>query len=207
MLTLSRISLIFCLFLLSFSTLSAEGNIEEGKAKAGTCIACHGVGGVSVNAEWPSLAGQGEAYLYKQMVEFKAEKGRSNILMAPMIMELSDQDMRDIAAYYASLSAPVGIAKDGSVALGEAIYRGGSEGIAACVGCHGPAGRGNPAAKYPGLAGQHAIYIASQLRMFRSEERYNDSNEMMRGLAHRMTDPEIDAVAEYIAGLRPGNLR
>lgn len=207
MLTLSRLSLIFCLYLLSICSLSAEADIEAGKAKAGTCIACHGVGGVSVNVEWPSLAGQGEAYLYKQMVEFQAEEGRSNILMAPMIMDLTDQDMRDIAAYYASLSAPVGIAKDGSVALGEAIYRGGSEGIAACVGCHGPAGRGNPAAQYPGLAGQHAVYIASQLRMFRSEERSNDTNEMMRSLAHRMTDPEIDAVAEYIAGLRSGARR
>ena len=207
MLTLSRLSLIFCLYLVSICSLSAEGDIEAGKAKASTCIACHGVGGVSVNAEWPSLAGQGEEYLYKQIVEFQKEEGRTNILMAPMIKDLTDQDMRDISAYYASLRAPVGIAKDGSVALGEAIYRGGSEGIAACVGCHGPAGRGNPAAKYPGLAGQHAVYIASQLRLFRSAERYNDSNEMMRSLAHRMTDPEIDAVAEYIAGLRPGNLR
>lgn len=207
MLKLTRILLIIGLNLLLVGTLSAEGDIEAGAKKAGTCIACHGVGGVSINAEWPSLAGQGEAYLYKQLVEYQAEEGRSNILMAPMIMDLTDQDMRDISAYYASLAAPVGIAKDGSVELGEAIYRGGSEGIAACVGCHGPAGRGNPAAKYPGLAGQHAVYIAGQLRMFRSEERSNDSNQMMRGLAHRMTDPEIDAVAEYIAGLRPGVLR
>ena len=97
MLTLSRLSLIFCLYLLSICSLSAEADIEAGKAKAGTCIACHGVGGVSVNVEWPSLAGQGEAYLYKQMVEFQAEEGRSNILMAPMIMDLTDQDMRDLS--------------------------------------------------------------------------------------------------------------
>ncbi len=198
----TKILLIIALNILLVSTATAAGDIEAGKAKAGTCIACHGVGGVSINAEWPSLAGQGEAYLYKQLVEFQAEEGRSNILMAPMIMDLTDQDMRDLAAYYASLRAPVGIAKDGMTDLGEAIYRGGSDGIAACIGCHGPSGKGNPAAKYPHVAGQHAVYVASQLRMFRAQERSNDANQMMRSLAHRMTDTEIDAVSEYIAGLR-----
>lgn len=204
MLKLTQISILSGLFLLLASPLYAAGDAEAGKGKAGTCIACHGVDGNSVNVEWPSLAGQGEAYLYKQLVEFHAKEGRNNDLMYPMIKDLTDQDMQDLAAYYATLRAKPGIAEDGSVELGEAIYRGGSQTgeIAACSGCHGPAGEGNPAAKYPRLAGQHAVYVASQLRMFRLEERANDLNNMMRNLAHRMTDAEIDAVAQYIAGLR-----
>lgn len=204
MLKLTKIVLTFSLSLFLISVANAAGDAEAGKAKAGTCIACHGVDGNSVNAEWPSLAGQAEAYTYKQLVEFHAREGRDNDLMYPMIENLTDQDMQDLAAYYASLRAKPGVAKEGMVELGEAIYRGGSQsaGIAACIGCHGPSGKGNPAAKYPRVAGQHSVYVASQLRMFRSEERTNDSNKMMRSLAHRMTDVEIDAVSEYIAGLR-----
>ncbi len=183
----------------------AGGDIEAGKAKAKTCVACHGVNGNSSNAEWPSLAGQGAAYHYKQLVELQKNQGRANELMAPMIKDLTEQDMLDLAAYYESLPQDPGVAQNAEVdlALGEAVYRGGkrSAGVPACIGCHGPAGKGNPAAKYPRVAGQHAVYTAIQLRNFRSAARANDENAMMRSVAHRMTDAEIDAVSQYIAGL------
>lgn len=201
----SNIVLLFILLLAPVSLVMAEGDIEAGKAKAKTCIACHGVGGNSINGEWPSLAGQGAAYHYKQLVELQKNNGRSNELMAPMIKDLTEQDMLDLAAYYESLPLKPGVAQDkeADVDLGEAVYRGGSlsGGIPACIGCHGPAGRGNPAAKYPHVAGQHAVYTAIQLRSFRNGARGNDESQMMRSVAHRMTDEEIEAVSQYIAGL------
>jgi len=203
MITAMRTGLYLVLIMFAVSPAFAAGDIEAGKAKSKTCVACHGVDGNSPNAEWPSLAGQGESYTYKQLVELQKNAGRSNELMAPMIQDLTDQDMQDLAAYYASKTAKPGVAQDAFVKQGEALYRGGSlsAGIPACSGCHGPAGEGNPVAKYPRLAGQHAVYTAIQLRAFRSTARGNDPEQMMRKVSHRMTDQEIEAVSQYIAGL------
>lgn len=181
----------------------AAGNAAAGKAKSQVCAACHGADGNSMSPDFPKIAGQHEEYLYKQLKQYKSGD-RANAIMAGQVAGLSDQDMRDLAAFYASQTIQGGTADETKVELGKAIYRGGNtaSGVAACMACHGPNGAGNPDAKFPALAGQHAKYTAAQLRAFRAGERVNDAGKMMRNVAAKMTDAEIDAVAEYIAGLR-----
>lgn len=185
------------------SNTFAAGNPAAGKAKSQTCAACHGADGNSMNADFPKLAGQHEEYLYKQLMEFKSGK-RANAIMAGQVAGLSEQDMMDLAAYYASQTVKAGTADETKVAAGEAIYRGGNaaSGVAACMACHGPNGAGNPQAKFPALAGQHAKYTKAQLMAFAKGDRANDAGHMMRNVAAKMTEAEMDAVAEYIAGLR-----
>lgn len=172
------------------------------------CAACHAADGNSQIAVNPKLAGQIPEYLYKQLTNFKAATGkkaeRDNPVMAGMAAGLSAEDMRNLAAYFAGQAAKPGAAKSKDlVALGQRIYRGGiaSEGVAACASCHGPNGAGMPA-QYPKLSGQHAEYIALQLKAFRSGARANDPAASMRGMAGRLSDREIEAVADYVAGLR-----
>lgn len=181
----------------------AEGNAETGKTKSATCAACHGADGNSVNPEWPKLAGQHPDYIIKQLSNFK-EGARVNASMAPMAKPLSEQDMADLAAYFSSQPKKLGEADQTKVALGSQVYKGGNNatGVAACAACHGPTGAGNPAANFPALSGQHATYIKNQLYAFRKGERANDAGKMMRGVAGKMSDAEIEAVAEYIAGLK-----
>ncbi len=172
------------------------------------CAACHAADGNSQIPANPKLAGQIPEYLYKQLTDFKAAAGkkaeRENPVMAGMVANLSPEDMHNLAAYFAGQKAKPGAAKSKDlVALGQRIYRGGisSEGIAACASCHGPNGAGLPS-QYPRLSGQHAEYVVAQLKAFRSGARANDVNATMRGVAGRLSDREIDAVADYIAGLR-----
>ena len=172
------------------------------------CAACHAADGNSQIPVNPKLAGQIPEYLYKQLTDFKAAAGkkaeRENPVMAGMVANLSPEDMHNLAAYFAGQKATPGAAKSKDlVALGQRIYRGGisSEGIAACASCNGPNGAGMPA-QYPRLSGQHAEYVGAQLKAFRSGARANDINATMRGVAGRLSDREIDAVADYIAGLR-----
>ncbi len=178
--------------------------MAAGEAKSAPCLACHGPGGKSTNPEWPNLAGQHEHYIARQLEDFK-EGRRSNPLMSPMAMALSEQDMFDLGAYYAAQPEPTGEADAGLVERGERLYRGGNTeiGAAACIACHGPTGRGNPLAEYPSIAGQHATYVEVQLAAYRSGERTTDENQMMRNIASRLSDDEIRAVASYIQGLRP----
>lgn len=194
------------------SGVQAAGDAEAGKQKAEPCAACHGVAGASVNPAWPKLAGQGEKYLVNQLQLFK-EKIRINTLMNPQAENLSDQDMLDIAAYYSSQAASTGAAdpdkefqSEKMVTIGERIYRGGNTetGVPACMSCHAPDGVGNEPAKFPQLAGQHAVYTAAQLRSYRSGARYqpDDNLNMMKEIATYLSDTEIDAVAEYISGLQ-----
>lgn len=184
----------------------AVGNIEAGKAKSQTCVACHGPDGNSVVPNWPKIAGQYESYLVKQLKEYReGEKGpRFDPSMYSMVVNLSDQDIDDLAAYYASQTQTLGKAKQAYVAVGQQIYRGGNlqTGAAACTACHGPEGKGLAAAKYPRLAGQHADYIELQLRAFREGKRKNSPNGMMENISHRLSDEEIKAVSSYIEGLR-----
>ena len=197
------------LLFFSFSLLGApflahaEGDPAAGQAKAGTCLACHGPDGNSVNPQWPKLAGQHPGYTRKQLVEFQSGEMRRDTMMAPMIAGLSEQDMEDLAAYYAIRPRTGGFASEERVELGERMYRGGNleTGVAACMGCHGPKGLGDPLAGFPSLAGQHAEYVVVQLEAFRSGERSNDVNGMMRDIARWMSRDEMLAVAEYIAGL------
>ena len=208
-------TLILALTSLAFSTSAAwaadaalKGDPAAGKTKSATCAACHGADGNSINPEWPKLAGQSEGYLFKQLQNFKAGKdaegGRYNATMAPMIDPLTEQDMADLAAYFASQTGTPGQADQNQVTLGEQVYKGGnaSNGIPACAACHGPNGTGNPAANFPSLAGQQVTYTKTQLNNFRTGARANDNGKMMRNIAVKMTDAEMNAVAEYIAGLQ-----
>ena len=185
------------------SAWAEGGNAEAGKTKSATCAACHGADGNSVNPEWPKLAGQHASYIVKQLTNFK--KGdRNNATMSPMAQPLSDQDVADLAAYFSSQARKGGEADKTKVTLGEQVYKGGNNatGVAACAACHGPTGAGNPAANFPSLNGQQTTYIKNQLNAFRKGERANDAGKMMRNVAAKMTDAEIDTVAEYITGLK-----
>ncbi|MGI9222984.1 MAG: c-type cytochrome [Woeseiaceae bacterium] len=181
------------------------GSADAGKAKAITCTACHGPAGNSVNPLWPSIAGQGAPYLLAQLQAFKTGT-RSDPLMTSQAMMLSDQDMADLAVYFESLpSAAQAVADPALVDKAEALYRGGdvTDQISACIACHGPTGRGNPAANYPALAGQHSAYSAKQLRDYASGTRKSDGKtRMMRDIAATLSEDEIVALASYIQGLR-----
>ena len=172
------------------------------------CAACHAADGNSVAAANPKLAGQIYDYLHKQLVNFKPQAGkraeRENAVMAGMIANLSAADLKDVSAYYAAQKLkPAKATSKELAALGQKIYRGGNaaSGMPACAGCHGPTGAGIPS-QYPRIAGQFAEYLEAQLKAFRAGTRANDPNGMMRGVAVRMNDREIQAVAEYVAGLR-----
>lgn len=190
-------------FSLSNLSVFAANDIKAGEELSKPCAACHMSDGNSVNALWPKLAGQHVAYLSKQLRDFK-EQRRNNVQMAPMVANLSEEDMDNLAAYYNSKKLKPGAADPDLISLGKRTYRAGNRdtGLAACMSCHAPNGVGNLGAHYPALAGQHAEYTATQLRAFRSGERYNDPNGIMRSVAKRMSDEEIDAVSAYIQGLR-----
>lgn len=179
------------------------GDAAKGKALSAVCAACHGADGNSVNPDWPKIAGQGEAYLVKQIHDFRADK-RTEAMMTPMAKGIaSDDDVLHLAAYYASQKQSSGTASKEKVKAGEKIYRGGimSSGVAACSSCHGPTGEGNSAAKFPKIAGQHSKYAITQLKAFRKGTRNNDMGKMMHNVVAKMSDTEIEAVVEYVAGL------
>ena len=181
----------------------AEGDAGAGKTKAAACSGCHGADGNSGVASFPKLAGQNVKYLLKQMDDIKSG-ARVVPAMTGQLDGKSEQDMEDIAAYFSSQYPTVGAAKKELVELGEKIYRAGSKdsGVSACTACHSPTGKGNAMAGFPALGGQHADNIAAQLRAFREGERTNDGDtKMMRSVAFRLTNKEIDAVASYISGL------
>lgn len=182
----------------------AAGSAEAGQAKAVTCSACHGMDGNSLNPEWPSLAGQHESYIVKALQSFKSG-ARQNVLMSSMALPLTDEDMLDLAAFFAAQKRTGGTADPALVSAGERLYRGGNKetGVPACLACHGPTGQGNPAAGWPAIAGQHATYSAAQLTAYRAKQRATDGDtQMMRNVAATLTDDEIKAVASYIQGLR-----
>lgn len=181
----------------------APGDAKAGEAKAGTiCLACHGPAGNSIVPLWPKLAGQHPSYILKQLVDFKAGT-RQNEQMSPMAAPLTDQEMVDLAAYYAEQIQTPGTADPALAELGGSLYRAGNpgSGVPACTGCHGPAGMGLGLAKFPRISGQHADYTKQTLINFRDGARTNDPNAMMQGVAARMTDNEIAAVSQYIQGL------
>ncbi len=193
----------------------ASGNASSGKLKAVTCIGCHGATGNSMVAIFPKLAGQGEGYLFKQLQDFKSG-ARKDGAMAGMVALLSQQDMANIAAYYAAQKITQGVAKKDAamIKLGQKIYRGGKleTKTTACIACHGPKGAGIPSANFPALASQHSAYIVQQLIAFRQNafnaqtgantpSRTNDYAHMMQDATKDLTNAEIKAVAEYISGL------
>lgn len=180
-----------------------KGTSDAGKEKSLTCGACHGADGNSANPEWPSLAGQHALYSFQQLQAYKSG-ARKNVLMTSQAMLLDEQDMRDLAVYFEAQAAKQrAVADVGLIERGRAIYIGGDSesGVSACIACHGPAGRGNPAAPYPGIAGQYAVYTATQLRDYASGVRQSDDNQVMRNVAAQLSDDDIVAVASYLQGL------
>ena len=191
----------------------AQGGAKGDPAKAQpivqqVCAACHGTDGNSPLPVNPNLAGQHPEYTLRQLASFKPQgqkpPERNNPVMAGMVANLTADDMGNLAAYYATQKPMTRTARDPELAkLGQAIYRGGvmQKGVAACASCHAPNGAGIPA-QFPRIGGQHAEYTEAQLKAFRAGDRANDPNRMMRTVAAKLTDREIRAVAEYVAGLR-----
>ena len=176
-------------------------DLAKGQALAATCVACHTADGSRGTPGNPILQAQHPEYLVKQLTEYKSGK-RKNAVMQGMAATLSDEDMRHVAAFYASKAAKPGFASNkDTLALGEKIYRGGIVGkqVPACASCHSPNGAGMPA-QYPRMGGQHAEYTETQMLAFRSGARAN--NAQMSAIAYKMNDAEIKAVSDYIAGLR-----
>lgn len=198
---------------LTASTACAQEIVKGDPAKAQqivtqVCAACHGADGNSVIPANPNLAGQHPEYLFKQLMNFKSQGGkpavRNNPVMAGMVAGLSTDDMQNLAAYFAGQKPRPGAAHNQElVKLGRDIYRGGimAKAVPACASCHSPNGAGIPA-QFPRLAGQHSEYVATELKAFRAGARANDPAQMMRTISARLSDREIAAVAEYIAGLR-----
>ena len=186
-----------------------EGDAVAGEGKAVTCGACHGVDGNSAVPNFPKLAGLGEKYLLKQMKDIRDGR-RPVAAMAGQVDNMTDQDLADIAAFYDARERTSEMADEDLVALGRKVYMSGimERKVAACSGCHSPSGKGNGPAGFPGLAGQHADYIAAQLKMFRTgyespEGRTNDGDsKIMRTTAFELSDLEIKAVASYASGLK-----
>ncbi|HRC59882.1 MAG: cytochrome c4 [Propionivibrio sp.] len=198
----------------SFSVFAAEEattklDLAKGKQIAETvCVGCHGADGNSPTSANPSLAGQGSEYLFKQLTQFKSDDGkpavRNNPIMSGMTAALSVEDMKSLAFYFSQQKLKPATATDEKlVSAGKSLWRKGDfeRGIPACAGCHGPTGAGVPA-QYPRIAGQYAEYTEAQLKNFRSEERSNDPEMMMRNIAEKLSDKQIKAVADYAAGLR-----
>lgn len=191
----------------------ARGDAAAGATKAATCVACHGLNGNSVNPEWPVLAGQNATYAHEQIVRIR-DGQRPVPLMQPMVKDLNDQDVADLAAFF-STQTPAGLEADPSYwQAGERLYRNGdaARGIPACIACHGPVGRGVPAADYPALQAQHSVYTVKQLDNYATDVRYaKDANgraqsgpnaAMMQTIATRLSAEDRRDLASYIQGMR-----
>jgi len=197
---------------LSFTTPALAGDPQAGEQKSLVCSACHGQDGNSISPEWPSLAGQNARYTAEQMRLFRSGH-RNNIVMAAQAMMLTDEDIADLSAYYATL-IPAGLEADPSFyKAGEALYRAGDRlrNIPSCKGCHGPVGDGNPAAGYPALRAQHSMYTIMQLEAYANEQRYLDAEgnkqkslngHMMTTISKRLTEEDRRNLASYIQGMR-----
>lgn len=183
---------------------NGQGDAAAGADKITVCLACHGQdGNMSQLDNVPKIGGQNEKYLLKQMQDIKSGV-RAAPLMTGMLNALNEQDLANVAAYYASQPAPQGAADPEKVALGESLYRAGNGdiGVAACTACHSPDGQGLASAGYPALSGQDPAYTEMQLKAFRDGVRQNDDSEIMQSIASRLKDNEISALASYVYGLR-----
>ncbi len=204
---MNKLTLVLGLFA-SF-TVWAQGDIEAGKAKSATCVACHSADGNSQITQYPKIAGQHAPYIEKQLAEFKlgiesaGKQGRYDPVMSPMAIALSGQDRKDLAAYYASMSISEAYTPEEVVEQGKVLYQAGDaeRGLTACIACHGPRGNGTALAGFPKISGQHADYTKIQLTKFRAGERNNDLNAMMRDIAMKLSDEEIEVLSLYIGGL------
>lgn len=195
--------IVWLLALLLCNVSFSNGDVGAGERKAQTCAACHGEKGISQNPSWPSLAGQHAGYLLKQLNDYKEGGARPNAAMGAIVASLSQKDMQDLAAFYASLTVAQGSTPKSYLTRGERLYRGGDfkKGIAACIACHGPQGKGNAEANFPLLSAQHAPYSIEQLVNFKKDKRRNDINAIMRDISKRMSKEDMTAVSYYIQGL------
>lgn len=197
------------LSLLASCSVWAQGNIETGKAKSQTCVACHGADGNSLLTMYPKLAGQHAKYIEKQLKDLKlgmesaGKQGRYDPVMSAMAMPLTEQDMADLAAYYSSLPISPNTTPESVVDAGKVLYTAGDaeRGLTACIACHGPRGNGTELSGFPKISGQHADYIKAQLQKFRESSRGNDMNAMMRDIAKKLTDDDINTLSQYVGGL------
>ncbi len=192
-----------------------KGDPAAGQALAGACAACHGGDGNSPSPAFPKIAGQHAKYAYQQLKAFKSGE-RNNAIMAGIVAGLSDQDMANLATYFAQQKPSGGAADPELAATGERLYRGGDgeKELSACAGCHGPAGKGNSFAGYPRLSGQHADYIRAQLQAYRATGRDDLTGDRrltggvgtdlgpMQMIAAKLSDKDIEALSSYIQGLR-----
>lgn len=180
---------------------SFTGDVDAGKAKAATCAACHGADGNALVDMYPSLAGQSEAYLVKQISEFKSG-AREDAVMAGMVAGLSEDDIQNVAAYFASQTLNVSTSE--SNALGKKLYFSGNakKGVTACIACHSVNGRGMDKAGFPSIAGQNFTYLKTQLEKFQSQSRNNDTNSMMQNVTRKLTPTDIDALANFMASMK-----
>lgn len=181
------------------------GDAAVGQSKAAICAACHGADGNSMVPQWPKLAGQHAAYLERQTNLIKSG-ARPVPEMTGIVASMSEQDFADISAYYATQKNNGGLADETLSAQGEQLWRAGNAetGVPACMACHGPGGEGNPLSGYPALAGQHGVYTSRMLERFRAGENWGEkdaSSHVMNGVAARLSDEEIAAVASFIQGL------
>lgn len=195
------------------SVVHAAGDAAAGQVKAAACVACHGADGNSMVPMFPKLAGQSESYLVKQMSDFQSG-ARKNDMMSPMVIGKTEQDIADIAAYFASQKVSAGLPADPVLAAaGEKLYRGGNleNAVPACSACHGGNGMGVPAAAFPALKGQWPDYVAAQLKAFRAAgrndaegiKRDNDGElHMMRDIAAKLSDEDIQALSHFVSGLK-----
>ena len=190
--------------LVSTGAYAADGDASAGEQKSAICAACHGPDGNGVAAlpTQPKLAGQGERYLAEQLMAYRSGE-RQNAIMVGQAAGLSDQDIADLAAYYASLNPMPGETDPGLLALGEQIYRGGlpEKQLPACIACHGPEGRGNEPAGWPAIGGQWSEYTVLQLQAYADGSRDGGPNQMMRDIASMLSEDEMEAVASYVEGL------
>lgn len=193
------------LLLLAPAMVWAMGDPQRGEQLAGICAACHGADGNSVVPEWPKIAGQHQDYAARQSILIR-EQARNVPQMWPMVADLSDQDIWDLAAYFEQYEVSIGVADEELVEHGRRLYMGGSHsaGIASCAGCHGPSGEGIPGAHFPQLRGQHADYTADRLRRYRAGENNGDDDpysNIMVAVSRNLTDEDIEALASFIEGL------
>lgn len=184
----------------STSTSGSQGDVSKGQATSATCQGCHGPDGNSFSPDWPNLAGQNIAYLSKQIHDFQSG-ARLDPTMQSMVTGLTERDIADIAAYFSTQKVTADAASRS--AAGQKLFMGGNRytHLPACAGCHGPNGAGNGPGAIPSLAGQKAGYVAKAMRDFKSGARSNDRNQIMQDIASKMTEKEMDAVAQFLAGM------
>ena len=180
----------------------AAGDATAGQQKSAPCQACHSTDGNSPVGMYPNIAGQHAGYMITQLKALR-DGQRKDPVMSPMAANLTDQDIEDLAAFYASQTVKLGSVPEDVVAAGAQMYRAGNAktGVPACMACHGPDGSGNAPAGWPAISGQHPEYITKQLGLYASGERSTDINNIMRDIAARMSKAEIDAVSQYVSGL------